>query len=167
MPLGDWSHVGDIVNGYILLAEKGVGGGVYNQGSLRTNSVLSYILLGLEEAGWNVERVETFNGEKMVKEPTEVDQSQIFGTKFEKTKIDRMILDGELEYSIVDRGIKVQTDRGEILIEFDPERFRAAEVPILLSDTERIQKIGALIEKNLRDIIRDQLNYFLKSENRI
>jgi len=167
MPLGDWSHVGDIVNGYILLAEKGVGGGVYNQGSLRTNSVLSYILLGLEEAGWNIEKIETLNGEKMIKEPTEMDQSEIFGIKFEKTKIDQMILEGNLEYSIEDKGVNVETNRGKILIEFNPERFRPAEVPILLSDTEKIQKIGAEIKRSLRDILMDQLNYFLKSENRI
>jgi len=66
----DWSHVKDIVNGYILLAEKGGSGEVYNQGSMRTNSVLSYILLGLEEAGLNIEKIETINGEKVIKEPT-------------------------------------------------------------------------------------------------
>ncbi|MBM4241658.1 MAG: GDP-mannose 4,6-dehydratase [Euryarchaeota archaeon] len=163
----DWSHVRDIVNGYIILAERGRGGEVYNQGSLRTNSVLSYILLGLEEAGWNIEKIETLDGEKMIKEPTELDQSEVFGIKFEKTKIDQMILDGDLEYSINDEGIKVETDKGKILIEFDPERFRPAEVPILLSDTMKIQNIGAEIEKSLRDILNDQLNYFLKKENRI
>src|SRR4030043_2459559 len=44
----DWSHVGDIVKGYCLLAQKGKYGDVYNQGSQRTNSVLSYLLLSLE-----------------------------------------------------------------------------------------------------------------------
>ncbi len=46
----DWSHVKDIVNGYMILADQGKSGEVYNQGSMRTNSVLSYILLGLKEA---------------------------------------------------------------------------------------------------------------------
>ena len=55
----DWSHVKDIVQGYLLLAEKGQSGAVYNQGSMRTNSVLSYILFGLEEAGWNINSIET------------------------------------------------------------------------------------------------------------
>ncbi|HML04782.1 MAG TPA: GDP-mannose 4,6-dehydratase, partial [Methanobacterium sp.] len=66
----DWSHVKDIVNGYLLLAENGKGGEVYNQGSMRTNSVLSYILFGLEESGWNINKIETFNGEKVISNPT-------------------------------------------------------------------------------------------------
>ncbi|MEN6292766.1 MAG: GDP-mannose 4,6-dehydratase, partial [Methanobacterium sp.] len=79
----DWSHVKDIVNGYMLLASKGKSGEVYNQGSMRTNSVLSYILLGLQEAGWNTEKIETFNHEKIIKEPTSQDNSRIFGIDFE------------------------------------------------------------------------------------
>ncbi len=63
----DWSHVKDIVNGYMTLADNGRSGEVYNQGSMRTNSVLSYILLGLKEAGWNISKIETFNGEKSVR----------------------------------------------------------------------------------------------------
>ena len=49
----DWSHVKDIINGYIKLALNGRSGDVYNQGAMRTNSVLSYILLSLEEAGYH------------------------------------------------------------------------------------------------------------------
>lgn len=138
----DWSHIKDIVNGYLLLAEKGRYGDVYNQGSMRTNSVLSYILLSLEEAGWEVRGIETLNGEKVVENPTEIDNSEMFGVKFEKTKVDRMILDGEMEYTIEDKGITVHTDNGKLLVEFDPKRFRPAEVPILLSDTNKIQKMG-------------------------
>ena len=69
----DWSHVKDIVNGYMTLAENGKSGEVYNQGFMRTNSVLSYILLGLKEAGWNISKIETFNGEKVIENPTEID----------------------------------------------------------------------------------------------
>ena len=56
--LRDWSHVKDIINGYLILAEKGSSGEVYNQGSMRTNSVLTFILLGLEQAGWEIEEIE-------------------------------------------------------------------------------------------------------------
>jgi len=63
----DWSHVNDINNGYLLLAEKGSAGEVYNQGSMRTNSVLSYILIGLEEAGWKIDNIKTFNGKNLLK----------------------------------------------------------------------------------------------------
>ncbi len=163
----DWSHVKDIVNGYMTLAENGKSGEVYNQGSMRTNSVLSYILLGLKEAGWNIEKIETFNGDKSIDNPTEIDNSAIYGVKFDKTVVDTMILDGKLEYTLEDRGIKVHTDKGIIPIEFNPDRFRPAEVPILFADTEKIQGIGAKIEHSLNDIIRDQLNYFLKKGNRL
>jgi GDPmannose 4,6-dehydratase len=164
--LRDWSHVKDIVQGYLLLASKGNSGEVYNQGSMRTNSVLSYILMGLEEAGWNVNSIETFKGNKEIENPNESDKSPIFGINFPKTKIDQLMLEGELEYTIQDKGIQVNTDEGNVLIEFNPERFRPAEVPILLADTEKIQQLGAKIEYSLNDILKDQLNYFLKRENR-
>ena len=78
-----------------------------------------------------------------------------------------MIMEGELEYTIADKGIDVHTDQGKVLIEFNPERFRPAEVPILLSDTKKIQKLGAEIKHSLSDITKHQLNHFLKSENRL
>jgi len=163
----DWSHVRDVVNGYLLLAEKGRYGDVYNQGSMRTNSVLSYILLSLEEVGWVVERIETLEGDKVVENPTEIDNSRIFGVKFEKTIVDRMLLEGEIEFTPDDKGILVHLNSGKkVLIEFDQNRFRPAEVPILLSDTEKIQSIGFEVRYSLRDIIRDQLNYFLEKRNR-
>ena len=162
----DWSHVMDIVKGYCLLAEKGRCGDVYNQGSMRTNSVLSYILLTLEAAGYNISRIETFRGEKKVENPTEVSNGKMFGVKFEKTKVDEMILKGELEYSLEDEGIYVYTDKGRIAVEFDPSRFRLAEVPILLSNTSKIQKLGFRVEYRLSDIIRDQINYYLDAKRR-
>ncbi|HDN73474.1 MAG TPA: SDR family oxidoreductase, partial [Archaeoglobus sp.] len=154
----DWSHVKDIVRGYMLLAEKGRYGDVYNQGRMRTNSVLSYILLSLEEAGWKVERIESVNNGKVVSNPTELDNSEYFGLKFEKTKIDRMLLDGEIEFTLDDKGIIVHTDKGKVLVEFDPRRFRPAEVPILMCDNSKISKLGFTVRHSLRNIIRDQLN---------
>ena len=135
----DWSHVKDIVKGYMTLAENGKSGEVYNQGSMRTNSVLSYILLGLKEAGWNVNRIETFNGDKLIEDPTEMDDSPIFGVKFDKTIVDTKILEGDLDYALEDKGIKVHTDKGIVPIEFNPDRFRPAEVPILFADTAKIK----------------------------
>lgn len=164
--LRDWSHVKDIINGYLLLAEKGQRGNIYNQGSMRTNSVLSYILLGLEQAGWNINKIETLNNNKNIQQPTEIDESPIFGIKFPKTRVDQMILEGQLEYTIQDKGIKVHTEQGEVLIEFNPDRFRPAEVPILLADTNKIQNLGAKTKYSLNDILKDQLKYFLKKSNR-
>ncbi len=162
----DWSHVLDIVRGYCILAEKGEYGEVYNQGSMRTNSVLSYILLSLEKAGYTVEEIETVKNEKKVETPTERDASTIYGVPFEKTKIDRLMLENAVEFSLEDKGIFVSTDEGKILIEFDPKRFRASDVPILLSDAGKIKKLGFTIERTLGDIIKDQLNYYMKKENR-
>jgi GDPmannose 4,6-dehydratase len=157
----DWSHVSDILNGYCLLAEKGRYGDVYNQGSQRTNSVLSYLLLSLECAGYAVNRIETCDGRKAVDNPNELDNSKMFGLRFEKTKVDKLMLEGQLEFSLLDRGITAITDKGKITIEFDEERFRLAEVPILLTMTAKIEELGFKTQRSLKDIINDQLNYFL------
>jgi len=134
---------------------------------MRTNSVLSYILLALEQANWEIRKIETLTGQKVVTDPTEMDDSEMFGVKFEKTKIDRMLLQGKIEYTVEDKGIIVHTNRGKIQVEFDRERFRPAEVSTLLSDTTKIQKLGFRVKHRLSDIIRDQLNYFLKAGNRV
>jgi GDP-mannose 4,6-dehydratase len=157
----DWSHVNDILRGYCLLAERGKSGEVYNQGSQRTNSVLSYLLLSLECAGYAIDKITTIRGKKTVNNPTELDSSEMFGLRFEKTKVDKLILDGKLEFQLSDIGIVVTTDKGEITIEFDKERFRPAEVPILLTKTAKIGELGFKISHTLKDIINDQLNYFL------
>ena len=52
----DWSHVLDVVDGYILLAEKADPGSAYVQGSTRSNSVLSYILYVLSSLGYEIQR---------------------------------------------------------------------------------------------------------------
>lgn len=157
----DWSHVIDTIHGYCLLAEKGLPGDVYNQGSMRTTSVLSYILLSLEAAGMPVDRIETLRNNKVISEPTMRDTSAVFGVSFEKTKVDRMMLAGELDFSAEDGGIMVYSGARKIPIVFDPDRFRPAEVPILFSDTTKIQKLGFKTTFSVDDIVRDQLNYYL------
>jgi GDPmannose 4,6-dehydratase len=163
----DWSHVSDIVEGYCLLAVKGRYGEVYNQGSMRTNSVLSYILLALELAGYKIKRIETFNGDKKIEAPTEMTDSKFFGIKFEKTIVDEMLLRDEIHFEPEDRGIFAIIGDEKIPIEFDLKRFRPAEVPILLSDTSKIQNLGFEVKHSLKDIIRDQLNYYLDAKRRI
>lgn len=157
----DWSHVDDIVKGYCLLAERGKHGDVYNQGSQRTNSVLSYLLLSLECAGYAIGKITTIQGKKTVENPTELDNSEMFGLRFEKTKVDKLMLDNKLEFQLSDIGIVVTTDKGKITVEFDKERFRPAEAPMLLTKTVKIRELGFKISHTLKDIINDQLNYFL------
>lgn len=89
-----------------------------------------------------------------------MDTTPMFGVKFEKTKVDQIMLEEELEYTISDKGINVNTTHGKVSVKFDPDRFRPAEVPIMLSDTTKIQNIGATTEYSLKNIIKDQLNYF-------
>jgi len=156
----DWSHVDDMVKGYCLLAERGRHGDVYNQGSQRTNSVLSYLLLSLECAGYTVERIETFSGDKIVDNPNKMDNSEMFGLPFEKTRVDRLMLEGKLQIQLSDVGIVATTDKGKITVEFDKEKFRPAEVPIWLAGTGKIQELSFRIKCRLKDIIKDQLDYF-------
>jgi GDPmannose 4,6-dehydratase len=162
----DWSHVEDIINGYILLAEKGKAGDVYVQGSMRTNSVLTYILLTLQQLGYNVKEIETLKGEKKIKEPTEISEDKFFNASFLKTKVDVLMLENELEYALEDEGIRIKTDKGNVTIVFDKSRFRPVEVPILMSNIRKIQELGFKVTKSLEDIIRDQVNYYLNPENR-
>lgn len=162
----DWSHISDIVEGYCLLAEKGKYGDVYVQGSMRTNSVLSYVLLSLEGGGWRVEKIESMRGGKVIEEPTQRDHSELFGLKFAKTKVDKAMLQEKLEFGMEDRGIWVYTDKGKIPIRFNREKFRRVDVPILFSDCRKIQEIGFRVSHKLEDIIDDQLNYFSRAENR-
>ncbi|MHC1686753.1 MAG: GDP-mannose 4,6-dehydratase [Methanothrix sp.] len=162
----DWSHVDDVIEGYLLLAEKGKYGDVYNQGSMRTNSVMSYLLMSLEEAGYPVSKIETFKGEKVIIDPNEPDKSQIFGIDFEKTKVDGMLLRSELEFAAEDGGVIAHAGEKRIKIIFNPERFRPAEVPILLSDTKKIEALGFRKEHTVRDIIKDQLDHYLAEKER-
>ncbi len=162
----DWSHVDDVIEGYRILAEKGRYGDVYNQGSMRTNSVLSYLLMSLEEAGYPVDQIETFKGKKALADPNEPDESPIFGLDFEKTRVDDMMLRGELEFNIEDEGVIVHTGEKSIKIHFNRDRFRPAEVPILLSDTKKIEEIGFKKEHTVRDIIRGQLDHYLEEKER-
>jgi GDPmannose 4,6-dehydratase len=162
----DWSHVSDVVVGYCLLAEKGKHGDVYNQGSCRTNSVMTYILLSLEKAGYSPKKIETIKNSKVMENPAEKDGSELFGKNFEKTKVDVALIKDELEFQLEDQGVIVHTDNGKVKVEFDKDRFRPAEVPILMADTNKSQKIGFKVNHELEDVIQDQLNFYLKAENR-
>ena len=117
--------------------------------------------MSLEGACYAIDRIETINGNKVVEKPTEVDNSEVFGLCIEKTKVDKLMLDSALEFQPSDMGIVVYSNQGKITIEFDKDKFRPADVPMLLSRTAKIQQLGFQIKYSLRDIINDQLNYFL------
>lgn len=162
----DWSHVSDIVDGYLLLALKGKPGEVYNQGSQRTNSVLSYILLALKAANWNPLSLSSASGGVKIEDPINLETSSHFGIEFETTAVDRMLLEEQIQFGLEDKGILIETDNGKVNIRFDPSRFRPSDVPILLSSTRKIREIGFSIEHSVLDIVRDQLNFYLDAARR-
>lgn len=162
----DWSHVNDIVKGYCIISSEGKEGDVYNQGSMRVNSVLTYILLSLEEAGYNIDRIKTIKNNKKIEDPNSKNKSKAFGAKFMSTKVDEMFLNDEIVFEKEDKGLIVETEKEDIKIKFKQDRFRPAEVPILLCDNNKIKDLGFKSSYNLTDIIKDQLKHYMKPERR-
>lgn len=162
----DWSHVEDIVDGYLLLARKGQAGSAYNQGSRRTYSVLSYILYTISVLGYKVNKVMTLEKDKIITSPLDPAELRIGSTHVESNFIDDKMFRGELEYDLTDRGLLVETNKRSFKIEFEESRFRPSDVPILLSNTNKIKELGFEPKRSLRDIIQDQINYYLNYENR-
>ena len=70
----------------------------------------------------------------------------------------------EIKFDLSDEGIWISTEKGKIPVYFNPNRFRSLEVPILLSDTTKINKLGFKVENDLSSIVKDQLNYYLEYE---
>ncbi len=162
----DWSHVEDIVDGYLLLARKGQAGSAYNQGSRRTYSVLSYILYTISALGYEINKVMTLKKDKIITSPLDPLELTIGNTPVESNVIDGKMLHGELEYDLTDRGLVVETNKRSFKIEFEESRFRPSDVPILLSDINKIKELGFESKRSLHDIIQDQINYYLNYENR-
>jgi GDP-D-mannose dehydratase len=157
----DWSHVEDIVDGYLLIADKSTSGSVFVLGSMRTNSVLSYILHTISALGYNVTEIQSIKGEKRVRDPLGDSDITIKDLTFKSTVIDEIMLSNNLSFGLPDEGIVVITENKNFVIKFDPLKFRPSEVPILLSDTRKIKNLGFRVKKSLLDIINDQINYYL------
>ena len=162
----DWSHIDDIVHGYEILAMKGKPGDVYNQGSNRTTSVLSYILHSIEACGMPVLEICTTKTGKSLKDPLEPEKKPLFGTAFTKSKVDHLMLDGTMNFRLDDGGILVKTPEKTIPIEFDEKRFRPSDVPILYADITKIKQLGYEVRYQIRDIVQDQMNFYMDPENR-
>ena len=58
----DFTHIFDAVEGYCRIMEKGQFGEVYNLGSMRATSVLSYLLVSIESAGYSILNLSTLDG---------------------------------------------------------------------------------------------------------
>ena len=73
------------------------------------------------------------------------------------------MLNQEINFDLSDEGIWITTEKGKIPVYFNPNRFRSLEVPILLSDTTKINKLGFKVENDLSDIVKDQIHYYLEN----
>lgn len=163
----DWSHVEDIVGGYMQAAVQGRPGEVYNLGSGRTNCVLSYLLLALEETGFGVRRLAAAKGQKVIDDPASERTLGFFGLEFPGTRVDELMLRGEVVFEPADEGLVLETDHGTFKVAFDPDRFRPSDVPILLCDYGKAEAaLGFTPTRALRAIVHDQVNYFLSPRNR-
>jgi GDP-mannose 4,6-dehydratase len=151
----DWSHVRDVVNAYLLMVEKGNSGECYNVASGRTNSVLTFLLLAIEERLGKILSIQTLEGKKKISYPLAPSRKMFFGMAFEKTKVDEALLSGRIYYELADKGLVVETEKQAVKVLFDASRFRAAEVPVLLADIRKISKLGYKPEFNLRQIAKD------------
>ena len=163
----DWTHIDDMVDGYRLLARKGESGEVYNLSSERTNSVLGYLLTCLMESGFSVKNLTSWHSKKKVRDPTEEAKIEMFGKKWRGMLVDKLMLEGELDFELADGGLDLETDHGAVKVEFDPARFRPTDVPILLGDSSKARTLGFNPKHSIEDIVRDQLNYYADPAHRL
>lgn len=162
----DWTHIDDMVSGYMLLAEKGTPADVVNLGSERANSVLGYLLLCLESSGVRVKKLESLSNDKKIDNPNEVSKIEKYGKKWELLKADKILLEGDMDFDIGDKGLRITTSKGTILVNFDPKRFRLTDVPVLFADTSKAKNMGFVVKHKLSDVVKDQLNWFRDPEHR-
>ena len=163
----DWSFVSDIVEGYKLAAMKGGKGEVYNLGAERTNSVLTYLLWSLVELGIEIRTLTTLNNKKRITSPAESRRLRMFGRTFRGSAVDELMLNHALSFDSTDKGFDLTTSKGVVSVRFDANRFRPADVPILMSDcTKAKEQLGFSAKHSLNHIIRDQLNSYVAPEIR-
>lgn len=162
----DWSHVEDIVDGYILLAEHGYPGAVYVQGSMNANSVLTYILKTISLLGYELQSVSSVANDTKIQNPLEESATQLGHLILKTNKIDKMILEADPLFDLQDKGLIIQTDKKRFKVNFDEKKYRPSDVPILMSNINKIKEIGFRIRRNLDDIINSQINYYLDPVNR-
>jgi GDPmannose 4,6-dehydratase len=162
----DWSHVLDVADGYVLLAEKADPGSAYVQGSMHSNSVLSYILFAISALGYEIQQISNIEGEKKVKNPLEKTKLKIGTALVESNVVDQMLLSDAVSYNLDDKGLIIETDKRKFKVQFDPNKYRPSDVPILISNNTKIKNLGFVAKKNLFDIINDQINYYLDPTHR-
>lgn len=158
-PVRDFSHVEDVVNGYMLLADRGKAGNVYNLGSMNGVSIATYLLKTLEVAGFPVDSIRTGKKGSMDK-PSTMESTDLFGVPLPVSRLDRAIIQGDISFTLSEGGFSILSGEREIPVTFDQTKFRPADIPFLIADTRKISAIGYQPEKTVSDIISDQLRYY-------
>lgn len=157
----DWTHVADMAEAYFTYAIKGEPGDVINFGSMRTNSVLTFVLLSFAELGWMPTRLQTQDGQIVINDPLDSGEQSWFGVDFWHTRVDDFILGGG-EFTPDHGDIIVEFENGRsVRVHIDTKLFRPAEVPILLANNMKARrKYGVTPTRSLRDIVRDMIAYY-------
>ena len=63
--------------------------------------------------------------------------------------VDKMLVSGELEFSLADEGLIIDTNKRKFKVQFDPGRFRPSDVPILIANIKKIKQLGFAPKKKL------------------
>ena len=153
----DFTHVSDAVEGYCRIMEKGQFGEVYNLGSMRATSVLSYLLISIKSAGYSIQNLSTLDGVFSLENPLSVKEMELYGVSGEYSLIDTIIATNVPLFTLQSGGIKVSTDKGNIPIYFDQERFRPSDNPFIVADVEKLKEIGYTPLKSIQDIAAEQV----------
>ena len=156
----DFTHISDAVSGYQHLITSRGYGDVYNLGSMRMTSVLSFLLQALEAAGYTVHSLSNRDFSKTFSDPLIPDYQDFFGVSFEKTSLDAAFLSGEVDFTLHDEGLIISTDKGTIPVRFDPSRFRPSDNPFMLADTKKMQNLGYRSLVSIPEIAADQVNSY-------
>ncbi len=141
-----------------LLEGRGKFGQVYNVGSERANSILTFILLSMRELGYDVKGISSVVNGKELDAPLEKVKGDIFGREVIWYRADEALLD-PLRFEMEDVGINVHTGSGDLRITFDRKFFRPHDNPILMSDTTKISALGFEAMHSLEDIVSSQIGH--------
>lgn len=160
----DWSHVEDIVEGYCQLALEGQAGTPYNLGSMRANSILTYVLWGIESLGREINRVSTLDGKVKVTDPLSPIAGRIFGVEFEKTRLDSAIMTGEISFTDRAGGVLIETDRTKYQINIEKHQFSLPDSPVILCDNRKAKQIGFKVTKSVKYIVQEQIAHFKEQQ---
>jgi GDP-D-mannose dehydratase len=115
-----------------------------------------------------VKEINTFRDQKKVRDPLNERDVSVGNTSFKSNVVDEMLISGTLNFDLTDQGLVVRTDKRDFKVQFDESRFRPSEVPMLLSNAEKMRKeLGVFPSKQIDDIINDQINYYLDGEHRL